>query len=56
MADECKDLKDALDEAEKESANFEDWTKKMDENAKKWEAEAQQELGSIGEWPFTVTP
>ena len=49
MADECKDEKKALDEAEKERDNFEDWMKKMDENAKEWEAEAEQELGSTGE-------
>jgi DNA-binding transcriptional MocR family regulator len=49
VADECKDLLDALHAAEKESANFEAWTKRMDKSADEWEAEAWQELGSIGE-------
>lgn len=49
VADKCENEKKALDEAEKESANFEYWTKRMDKSADEWEAEAQQELGSIGE-------
>ena len=49
MADECKDEKKALDEAEKERDNFEYWMEKNDENADKWTAEAEQELGSTGE-------
>jgi hypothetical protein len=49
VADKCKAEKKAFDEAEKESANFEYWSKRMDKSANEWEAEAQQELGSTGE-------
>jgi hypothetical protein len=61
VADKCENEKKALDEAEKERDNFEYWTNKMDKNADEWEAEAQQELGSIDEcikpdWQPPLTP
>jgi hypothetical protein len=49
VAEKCEKEKKALDEAERERDNFEDWMNKRQENAKEWEAEAEQELGSIGE-------
>jgi hypothetical protein len=48
VADKCENEKKALDEAERNSATFEDWMNKLDKSAAEWEAEAQQELGSIG--------
>jgi hypothetical protein len=49
VAGKCENEKKALDEAEKESANFQYWMNRMDKSADEWEAEAQQELGSVGE-------